>query len=63
VSERTESRSEQEQSGRRPYEAPQVAQVNLHADEVLAIGCKTLAGGSSPLKSCVITTCGKRGLS
>ena len=45
---------------RRPYESPQVALVDLKADEVLAIGCKTLKSGRAAGTSCVITTCGVR---
>lgn len=43
---------------RRPYEAPQLARVDLKADEVLAIGCKTdgLGGGvNAPI--CVLNGC------
>jgi len=45
---------------RRPYEAPNVARVDLKADEVLGIGCKTLKAGRSLGKNCVISTCGVR---
>ena len=48
VSEQAEHQSSQAQPRRRPYQAPQVARVNLEAEEVLAVGCKTLTWGSAP---------------
>lgn len=63
VSEQAESRSSQEQPERRPYQAPQVARVNLEADEVLAIGCKMLTASSasgSPI-NCTIRGCTQAG--
>lgn len=36
-----ESRENREEPGRRPYQAPEIARVELEAEEVLSIGCKT----------------------
>jgi hypothetical protein len=55
-----EPSAEEAAKERRPYEAPRVARVDLKADEVLAIGCKTLRAGRAFGQSCVITTCGVR---
>jgi hypothetical protein len=60
VSTQTEPRAAEARGARRPYEAPEVARVDLKADEVLGIGCKTLKAGRAANKSCVITTCGVR---
>jgi hypothetical protein len=60
VSTNTEQSAGEAARERRVYEAPQVARVDLKADEVLAIGCKTLRSGRASGKSCVITTCGVR---
>jgi hypothetical protein len=60
VSTQTEPRAGAARGERRPYQAPEVARVDLKADEVLGIGCKTLKAGRASGKSCVITTCGVR---
>ena len=36
---------------RRPYDKPQLEQVQLMAEEAVLAGCKTNAGGRSPDKS------------
>ncbi|OFW61944.1 MAG: hypothetical protein A2133_07015 [Actinobacteria bacterium RBG_16_64_13] len=63
MSELTESRSTKEQLRRQPYQAPQLARVNLEAEEVLAIGCKMVTHSSaaaSPV-NCTIRGCAKAG--
>jgi hypothetical protein len=40
VSGQTESQRTGRDKTRRPYEAPQLARVDLEAEEVLAVGCK-----------------------
>jgi hypothetical protein len=45
-------------SARRRYEAPQVARVDLRADEVLVAGCKTLKSGFSKNgRRCITLAC------
>jgi hypothetical protein len=60
VSTQAEPRDGAKRAARRPYSAPEVARVDLKADEVLGIGCKTLKTGRSANVSCVISTCGVR---
>lgn len=39
---------------RRPYEAPMLASVDLEAEQVLDIGCKTQSAGGGPTNACDI---------
>ena len=45
-------------SARRRYQAPQVARVDLQADEVLVAGCKTMKSGFSKNgRRCITLAC------
>jgi hypothetical protein len=59
VSEQSESRSSEAPAKRRPYQPPRLVSVDLAADEVLAIGCKTPVWGNSPLApyNCTAKAC------
>jgi hypothetical protein len=63
VSGQAESRGSREKEGRRPYQTPQLARVNLEAEEVLAIGCKTphhsVASGAAI--NCIVRQCAAAG--
>ena len=52
-----------EKAGRRSYEAPRLARVDLEAEEVLAIGCKmprrSSAFGSA--SNCLVRACAAAG--
>jgi hypothetical protein len=48
----TEPDVEQDSPKRRPYQAPQVGQVDLRADEVLVAGCKTPKSGAASRNHC-----------
>ncbi len=43
-----EKNMEEKNSGKREYDKPQVKVIELATDEVLAIGCKTIAGFNAP---------------
>jgi hypothetical protein len=47
----------EEQPKRRPYQAPQLASVDLEADEVLATGCKTAEQFASGTLVCWNNNC------
>lgn len=60
MSQHVEPSLDVEPPARRPYQAPRLIHVSLKADEVLAIGCKTLnhgPGASGNPFSCVGTGC------
>jgi hypothetical protein len=43
---------------KRPYEKPRVRVIDLAADEVLAIGCKTISGGfNTGAAPCTANSC------
>lgn len=56
----TQNRPGEQAAGasRRRYEAPQVARVDLQADEVLVAGCKTMKSGFSKNgRRCITLAC------
>jgi hypothetical protein len=63
VSGQAESRESREEFGRRPYQAPQLARVDLEAEEVLAIGCKTprRSAASGSVINCIVRHCAAAG--
>ena len=54
----SEPQLKQEPGVRRPYSAPRLRCLDLQADQVLSVGCKTLSGGTSSLADCAFHTCG-----
>jgi hypothetical protein len=49
--------------GKRQYEKPALRAIELAAEEVLAVGCKTISSGSAPGGGppCMIRNCSGRG--
>ncbi len=48
---------EQKPIEKKPYERPAIRRVELHPEESLAAGCKTVTTGGSLPGSCTITSC------
>lgn len=45
-----------------PYEKPVLRKIDLIAEEVLAVGCKSQVSGSAPRGTpCMVSNCSKRG--
>jgi hypothetical protein len=61
VSKQNDATSDGVRSSRLPYHAPQVARIDLRAEEVLASGCKTLKGNKSIDSSsrCITLACSR----
>ena len=60
MSKHTEPTGQTGSSGRLPYHPPQIARIDLHADEVLVAGCKTLKGQRALGGSrCITLNCSK----
>ena len=47
---------EQKPIEKKPYERPAIRRVELHPEESLAAGCKTVSTGGAIPGSCVLTT-------
>jgi hypothetical protein len=48
---------------KQPYEKPRLRVIELTAEEVLAVGCKTASSGTAPRKAppCMVSGCAKKG--
>ncbi len=47
---------------KRPYEEPRLTVIELAAEEILGIGCKTADGGSAPMGfTCTASSCAEAG--
>ena len=47
-----------EENSKQPYEKPRLRTIELAAEEVLGVGCKTAAGATGPaIPTCSISMC------